>query len=114
MSTLLDSHRADASRRDWQYIFHLDAALLFALVALSTLGLFVLYSSAGGDEQLLMRQIVRLGLAFGTLAIIAQWLTGETAEFPSTFSPDRQVGYAKRFSGYIAGVDTGHGTGVER
>lgn len=72
MSTLLDSHREDASRRDWQHIFHVDAALLFALVALSTLGLFVLYSSAGGDEQLLMRQIVRLGLAFGTLAIIAQ------------------------------------------
>ena len=72
MSTLLDSSREDASRRDWQHILHLDAALLFGLVALSTLGLFVLYSSAGGDEQLLMRQIVRLGLAFGSMAIIAQ------------------------------------------
>ncbi|HED19538.1 MAG TPA: rod shape-determining protein RodA [Gammaproteobacteria bacterium] len=72
MSTLLDSHREDASRRDWQHILHLDAGLLFALAALSTLGLFVLYSSAGGDEQLLIRQIVRLGLAFGTLAITAQ------------------------------------------
>ncbi len=72
MSTLLDSHRGDASRRDWQHILHLDAALLFALVALSTLGLFVLYSSAGGDEQLLMRQTMRLSLAFGTLVIIAQ------------------------------------------
>jgi len=72
MSTLLDSHREDASRRDWQHIFHLDATLLFALVAVSTLGLFVLYSSAGGDEQLLTRQIVRLGLAFGALVVIAQ------------------------------------------
>ncbi len=72
MSTLLDSSREDASRRDWQHILHLDAALLFGLVALSTLGLFVLYSSAGGDEQLLVRQIVRLGLAFGSMAIIAQ------------------------------------------
>ena len=72
MSTLLDSSREDASRRDWQHILHLDAALLFALVALSTLGLFVLYSAAGGDEQLLMRQILRLGLAFGSMAIIAQ------------------------------------------
>ena len=72
MSTLLDSSREDASRRDWQHILHLDAALLFGLVALSTLGLFVLYSSAGGDEQLLMRQMVRLGLAFGSMAIIAQ------------------------------------------
>ncbi len=72
MSTLLDSHREDASRRDWQHILHLDAALLFGLVALSTLGLFVLYSSAGGDENLLIRQIIRLGLAFGTMSIIAQ------------------------------------------
>jgi len=72
MSTLLDSSREDASRRDWQHILHLDAALLFGLVALSTLGLFVLYSSAGGDEQLLVRQIVRLGLAFGSMVIIAQ------------------------------------------
>jgi len=72
MSTLLDSSREDASRRDWQHILHLDAALLFGLVALSTLGLFVLYSSAGGDEQLLVRQMVRLGLAFGSMAIIAQ------------------------------------------
>ncbi len=72
MSTLLGSHREDASLRDWQHILHLDAALLFALAALSILGLFVLYSSAGGDEQLLMRQIVRLGLAFGSLVIIAQ------------------------------------------
>ncbi|HHH43743.1 MAG TPA: rod shape-determining protein RodA [Gammaproteobacteria bacterium] len=72
MSTLLDSHREDASRRDWQHILHLDAALLFGLVALSTLGLFVLYSSAGGDENLLMRQVIRLGLAFSTMAVIAQ------------------------------------------
>ena len=72
MSTLLDSSREDASRRDWQHILHLDAALLFGLVAVSTLGLFVLYSSAGGDEQLLVRQMVRLGLAFGSMAIIAQ------------------------------------------
>jgi len=72
MSTLLDSSREDASRRDWQHILHLDAALLFGLVALSTLGLFVLYSSAGGDEQLLTRQMLRLGLAFGSMAIIAQ------------------------------------------
>ncbi len=72
MSTLLDSSREDASRRDWQHILHLDAALLFGLVAVSTLGLFVLYSAAGGDGHLLMRQMLRLGLAFGSMAIIAQ------------------------------------------
>ena len=72
MSTLLDSHREDASRRDWQHILHLDAALLFGLAVLSTLGLFVLYSAAASDEHLLIRQIVRLSLAFSAMAIIAQ------------------------------------------
>lgn len=75
MSTLLDSHREDASRRDWQYILHLDAMLLFSLIALSTLGLFVLYSSAGGDDQLVLRQCIRLGIAFSAMAIIAQLRT---------------------------------------
>ncbi|HFD80179.1 MAG TPA: rod shape-determining protein RodA [Gammaproteobacteria bacterium] len=72
MSTLLDSSREDASRRDWQHTLHLDALLLLGLVTLSTLGLFVLYSSAGGDSQLLLRQLVRLGIAFGTLFFVAQ------------------------------------------
>lgn len=72
MSTLIDSSREDASRRDWQHILHLDAVLLFGLVALSTLGLFVLYSSAGGDESLLLRQLVRLGIAFTAMALMAQ------------------------------------------
>jgi len=75
MSTLLDSHREDASRRDWQHILHLDAMLLFSLLALSTLGLFVLYSSAGGDDQLVLRQCIRLGIAFGAMVIVAQLRT---------------------------------------
>ena len=33
MSTLLDGSREDASRRDWQHILHIDAALLFGLLA---------------------------------------------------------------------------------
>jgi len=72
VSLLLDSHREDASRRDWQSILHLDALLLFSLIALSTLGLFVLYSSAGGDNQLVLRQCIRLSIAFGAMALIAQ------------------------------------------
>ena len=32
MSTLLDGSREDASRRDWQHILHIDAALLFGLL----------------------------------------------------------------------------------
>ena len=72
MSTLLDSSREDASRRDWQHILHLDAALMFSLAALSILGLFVLYSSAGSDDQLVLRQCIRLGIAFGAMVIVAQ------------------------------------------
>ena len=69
---LLDSSREDASRRDWQHLLHIDAALIFSLAALSTLGLFVLYSSAGGDDQLILRQCLRLGIAFGAMVIVAQ------------------------------------------
>ena len=72
MSTLLDTSREDASKRDWQHILHFDAALLFGLLAISALGLFVLYSSAGGDQQLVTRQIVRLGIAFGGMVVVAQ------------------------------------------
>ena len=72
MSTLIDTSREDASKRDWQHILHIDAALLFGLLAISALGLFVLYSSAGGDDQLVSRQIFRLGIAFGGMVVVAQ------------------------------------------
>ena len=45
---------------------------MFGLATLSTLGLFVLYSSAGGDDQLVLRQCIRLGIAFGAMVIVAQ------------------------------------------
>ena len=72
MSTLLDSSREDASRRDWQSLLHVDAVLVFGLVTVAILGLFVLYSSAGGDDQLVVRQFIRLGIAFGVMLIVAQ------------------------------------------
>ena len=72
MSTLLDSAREDASRRDWQHMLHIDAVLLFGLLATSLLGLFVLYSAGGQEQSILIRQLVRLGIAFGTMVIIAQ------------------------------------------
>ena len=72
MNTLLDQSREDASKRDWQHMLHFDAALLFGLLTLSALGLFVLYSSAGADEQLVTRQVVRLAIAFGAMVTFAQ------------------------------------------
>ena len=72
MSTLLDSRREDASSRGWQHLLHLDGTLLFGLLLISGLGLAVLYSASGQSEDLLLRQCVRLGLAFGTLFVVAQ------------------------------------------
>jgi len=72
MSTLLDDSREDASRRDWQSVLHLDATLLFSLVLISSLGLFVLYSASGQEQSLLIRQLIRLGIAFGAMFFVAQ------------------------------------------
>lgn len=73
MSTLLDLSREDASRRDWQHILHIDAVLLVSLLAVSALGLFVLYSAAGQEQTVLIRQLVRLSIAFGAMALVAQF-----------------------------------------
>ena len=76
MSITLTPHREDASRSGWQYRLHLDAPLLFTLIAVSTLGLIVLYSAGGGDMALVERQLVRLGIAFTGMLIVAQLTPG--------------------------------------
>lgn len=72
MSVYISPHREDASQRGWQYRLHLDAPLLFALIAVSILGLIVLYSAGGGDISLVERQLVRLGIAFTGMLLVAQ------------------------------------------
>ncbi len=52
--------------------FHLDWPLFLGLLLLSGLGLVVLYSSGGENIDLLIRQSIRLGLAFGVMVIMAQ------------------------------------------
>jgi len=73
MSIAFTPHYEDASRRGWQYRLHLDAPLLIALIAVSTLGLTVLYSAGGGDIDLVKRQLVRLGIAFTGMLVVAQF-----------------------------------------
>jgi len=73
MSIAFTPHYEDASRRGWQYRLHLDAPLLFALIAVSALGLIVLYSAGGGDIDLVERQLVRLGIAFTGMLVVAQF-----------------------------------------
>jgi rod shape determining protein RodA len=50
----------------------LDAPLLAGLVLISGFGLVVLWSAGGQDNGLMMRQLVRLGVAFGVLLAVAQ------------------------------------------
>jgi rod shape determining protein RodA len=72
MRSQLSTYREDASQRGWQYRLHIDAPLLFALVGVSALGLIVLYSAGGEDMELVQRQMLRLGIAFGTMIAVAQ------------------------------------------
>ena len=72
MSQYIDMGRNDASRRDWQSVLHLDAILLFGLICASVFGLFILFSATDQSHTTLIRQLVRLGVAFATMAIIAQ------------------------------------------
>jgi rod shape determining protein RodA len=73
MSTAFTRHHEDASHRGWQYRLHLDAPLLVVLIAVSTLGLIVLYSAGGGDIDLVERQLVRLAIAFTGMMVVAQF-----------------------------------------
>jgi rod shape determining protein RodA len=50
----------------------LDAPLLVGLLLVSGFGLVVLWSAGGQDPALMMRQLVRLGVAFGVLLALAQ------------------------------------------
>ncbi|MGB5717131.1 MAG: rod shape-determining protein RodA [Gammaproteobacteria bacterium] len=76
MSIAFTPHREDASRSGWQYRLHLDAPLLFSLITVSALGLIVLYSAGGGDIALVERQLVRLGIAFTGMLLVAQLSPG--------------------------------------
>ena len=51
---------------------HIDVPLCFGLVTLCSLGLIVLYSAGGEDMSLILRQIVRLSIAFVLMFLVAQ------------------------------------------
>ena len=53
-------------------LLRLDAPLLTGLLAVSAFGLVVLWSAGGQDEGLLLRQFIRLGVAFGVMLVVAQ------------------------------------------
>ena len=51
---------------------HLDPPLLIGLVTLAAFGLVVLFSAGGEDMDLMIRQAIRLGLAFFVMLMFAQ------------------------------------------
>ncbi len=72
MSMLIDKRREDASQRGWLQLLHIDGTLLFGLIIVSILGLAVLYSASSQSPDALLRQCIRLGIAFGAMFMLAQ------------------------------------------
>ncbi len=59
-------------RRSFWRVVHLDPLLLFLLLALTTVGLVVLYSASEGNSGLLRRQVVFFIIAYTGMFTIAQ------------------------------------------
>ncbi len=72
----------------WVRRLHLDLPLTVALLALSMTGLAVLYSAGNQDLDIVYRQLIRVGLAFGAMLAVAQ------------IPPDQ----LKRWSPWLAGI----------
>lgn len=64
-------NRITSSRRLIQRL-HIDLPLLLGLLMLAVVGLFVLYSASGQDDSMIIRQLIRLALAFAILVAVAQ------------------------------------------
>jgi rod shape determining protein RodA len=58
--------------RDWPTRLHVDLLLVVCLGLLSGIGLMILYSAGGEQMELLVRQCLRLGMAFLVMLAIAQ------------------------------------------
>jgi len=58
---------------------HVDVPLLIGLLLLSGLGLVVLYSASGQDMDVIIREALRLALAFSVMLVVAQ-VTPDTIE----------------------------------
>lgn len=68
MASAAPSHRLTFLQRH----LHLDEQLLTALLLLSGVGLVILYSASNQDPTALQRQMIRLGLAFAAMFVLAQ------------------------------------------
>ncbi len=72
-STTHDHSLELSTNRDWlTERLHFDVLLVFALVSLAILGLVIFHSASGASIALLYKQIMRLGVAFVMMFVIAQ------------------------------------------
>lgn len=72
MIDYLTASRDKTRQQDlWQRL-HIDLPLLLGLLALSSLSLVVLYSASDQDVMTVVRQVMRLGLGFAFMLVIAQ------------------------------------------
>jgi len=74
MSSLISENR---QANQWQLSqllqrLHVDAPLLLGLLLLLGIGLMMLYSAGGQDMGLIVRQLIRIGMALTAMLIVAQ------------------------------------------
>ncbi|EGN76385.1 rod shape-determining protein RodA [Idiomarina sp. A28L] len=62
----------ERQRNPWLAKLHIDGPLFLGLIALCCVSLFVIYSAGGQDLGLVQRQVIRMGISFGVLFIVAQ------------------------------------------
>lgn len=62
----------NTQERTLAWRLHLDLPLLLGTLTVCILGLFVLYSATGEDMDSVVRQIVRLGIGFTAMFVVAQ------------------------------------------
>lgn len=70
--TLAPTFNAMHDQRTLAQRLHLDLPLLLGLLLLSGIGLAVLYSAGGQDMALIIRQGIRLAVAFAAMFVLAQ------------------------------------------
>lgn len=84
MSSLISEHR-QANQWHLSHLLqrlHIDAPLMLGLLLLLGIGLMLLYSAGGQDMGLIVRQVIRMGMAMAAMLIVAQ------------INPDRMRGSA--------------------
>lgn len=62
----------ERQRHRWLSRFHIDGPLFLALLVLALLSLVTVYSASGQDLAMTERQVVRIGLAFVAMLVVAQ------------------------------------------